>query len=219
MGNVREIGIMLSRFFQYYNFRVKPKLLGWITRFLYSNKNIIIGNNFTCDSIPNLFIGKNSSLTIGNNTQFRKDIEIRAHGQSLLKIGSNVRIDRGVRLLSTNQSQIVIGDRTAIGLYSVFNGGDDIILGEACLISGFVYLQTSMHSHDYGTYIKDQGFSHAPVILGNDIWLGAHAVILPGCHLSDGVIVGSNAVVTSPVDTNKIVGGVPAKVIGDRKKR
>jgi len=210
---------MLSRFLQYCHFRVKPRLLGWMTRFLYSNKNIIIGKNFTCDSIPNLFISKNSSLIIGNNTQFRKDIEIRAHEQSLLKIGSNVRIDRGVRLLSTNQSQIVIGDRTAIGLYSVFNGGDNIILGEACLISGFVYLQTSMHSHGYGAYIKDQGFSHAPVILGNDIWLGAHAVILPGCHLSDGVIVGSNAVVTSSVEINTIVGGVPAKVIGDRTKR
>ena len=210
---------MLSPFFQYYHFRVKPRLFGWITRFLYSNKNIIIGKNFTCDSIPNIFIDKSSSLTIGNNTQFKKDIEIRAHKQSLIKIDSNVRIDRGVRLLSTNQSQIVIGDRTTIGLYSVFNGGDDIILGEACLISGFVYLQTSIHSHDYGTYIKDQGFSHAPVILGNDIWLGAHAVVLPGCHLSDGAIVGSNAVVTSSVDTNKIVGGVPAKVIGDRKKQ
>ena len=210
---------MLSRFLQYCHFRVKPRLLGWMTRFLYSNKNIIIGKNFTCDSIPNLFISKNSSLIIGNNTQFRKGIEIRAHEQSLLKIGSNVRIDRGVRLLSTNQSQIVIGDRTAIGLYSVFNGGDNIILGEACLISGFVYLQTSMHSHDYGIYIKDQGYSHAPVILGNDIWLGAHAVILPGCHLSDGVIVGSNAVVTSSVEINTIVGGVPAKVIGDRTKR
>ena len=51
-----------------------------------------------------------------------------------------------------------IGPNTAIGLHSVFNGGDDITIGKSCLISGFVYIQTSMHKHDKGQFIKKQGF-------------------------------------------------------------
>lgn len=208
---------MISEIIQYYLYSLKPKIVGWITKCIYSRHNVRFGKGLTCDQIPRIFVDKNAQLLIEENVQFRKGVEIRVHGDSKMNIGSRVKIDRGVRLLSANKAVLSVGNRTAIGLYSVFNGGDDITLGEACLISGFVYLQTSMHSHKKGAFIKDQGYSHSPVTLGDDVWLGAHAVVLPGCKLDNGAVVGSNAVVTKSVESNVISAGVPAKLIGTRE--
>jgi len=161
-------------------------------------------------------VNNKAMLNIAQHVQFRRNVEIRAHGESSIFISENVRIDRDVRLLATNKAKLSIGKRTAIGLNSVFNGGEDICIGEACLISGFVYLQTSMHNFERNSFIRDQGFTHAPITLNDDVWLGAHVVILPGCALSNGVIVGSNAVVTKSIKNNVIVAGVPANKIGSR---
>jgi acetyltransferase-like isoleucine patch superfamily enzyme len=196
----------------------KPRFLGWIFRLLcLGSKRVVVGKNFCCNSFPDLTVDKDCQLSIGDNVLLRRGVEIRVHSSSKVHIGRNCRIDRGVRLLSANHSEIVIGDGTRIGLYTVFNGGDSIHIGEKVLISGFVYLQTSMHNHNKEKKVQDQGYSHKPVKLQDDAWLGAHVVVLPGCIIGRGSVVGSNAVVTRDVVDFSIVAGVPAKVINSRK--
>ena len=207
---------MLSSFYQKYSFTIRSIILGLICRILYSKGNITIHKGFVCDSIPKIIINKKARLVIHRNVYLRNDVEIRAHQTSKITISENVKIDRGVRLLSTNSANMFIGSKSAVGLYSVFNGGDDITIGESCLISGFVYIQTSMHKHSKGQFIKEQGFIHSPITLGDDVWLGAHSTIMPGCNLEHGTIVGSNAVVTKSTNLNEIIAGVPAKKINIR---
>lgn len=150
--------------------------------------------------------------------ELRRNVEIRVHGNSQIKIGNNTRIDRGVRILSTNKSAIQIEDEARIGLYSVLNGGDSITVGRKVLVSGFVYLQTSMHGYsNKDEFVQDQGYSHAPVILEEDCWLGTHVVVLPGIVIGKGAVVGSNAVVTKDVEPYHVVAGIPAKSIKERK--
>lgn len=156
-------------------------------------------------------------MNIGNNVLLRRNVEIRCHGKSTIEIENNVRIDRGVRLLAANNSKITIGDGTRIGLYTVFNGGDSITIGKKVLISGFVYLQTSMHKHQKNKDVQDQGYAHHPVELKDDAWLGAHVVVLPGCTIGKGAVVGSNAVVTQSVNDNMVVAGIPAKPLKERE--
>ena len=55
------------------------------------------------------------------------------------------------------------------------------------------------------------------IIIHDDVWIGANAVILPNCEIGKGVIVGAGAVVTSNIDSYSIVGGVPAKLIKKRE--
>ena len=205
-----------SLLYQDYISNTRPKILGIITKILYSAGNINFKGSFLCDQIPRIIINKGSSLLIENNVYLRADVELRAHENSKIIIEKDVKIDRGVRLLSTNNSTLKIGNNSSIGLYSVFNGGDDIIIGNSCLISGFVYIQTSMHIHKKGIFVKEQGFSHSPINMGDDVWLGAHSTILPGCKLGNGSIVGSNAVVTKSISSNEIVAGVPAEKIKER---
>lgn len=208
----------MNRLTQYILRDFRPKFYGWLTRVVYSGSNISFGKNLRCDSVPKILIDTNAKLTINDNLELRRNIEIRVHGKARVNIGKNVRIDRGVRILAANQSEITIGEGTRIGLYTVFNGGDSITVGKKTLISGFVYLQTSMHGFkDRNLSVQEQGYDHLPVVLEEDVWLGTHVVILPGVRLEKGVVVGSNAVVTKSVEAYKVVGGIPAKELKERE--
>lgn len=202
---------------QYFLRTWRPKFYGWLTQVIYSSKNVQIGKNLRCDSVPKILIDKTAKISIGNDVELRRNLEIRAHQQSELTIGSNVRIDRGVRLLAANSAKVTLNDKVRVGLYTVFNGGDSITVGKGSLISGFVYLQTSMHGYkDKDTSVQDQGFEHAPVVLKEDTWLGTHVVVLPGVVLEKGVVVGSNAVVTKSAEAHTVIGGIPARELKRR---
>ena len=82
-----------------------------------------------------------------------------------------------------------------------------------------VVIYTQNHRYDrFDVPMGKQGHMPVePVIIGNDVWIGRRVMIMPGCHIGDGVIIGAGAVVTKDVAPYSIVGGVPAKVIGSRK--
>lgn len=77
----------------------------------------------------------------------------------------------------------------------------------------------------YGRYFDNAEYENSylrknePVIIGNDVWIGANVVILPGVKIGDGAIIAAGAVVTKDVEDYAIVGGVPAKVIKYRFTR
>lgn len=65
-------------------------------------------------------------------------------------------------------------------------------------------------------FVNQDNFEHLgnkKVVIGNDVWIGAHTVILPGVNIGNGAIIGAGAVVTKDVPPYAIVGGVPAKII------
>jgi acetyltransferase-like isoleucine patch superfamily enzyme len=204
---------MISKLF--YSSELLKCVKGLLSRMI-NKKKVSIGRRFKCDGIPYIHVTDNGKITIGNDVSFRRDVEIRVHKNARLSIGDNCQIDRGVRILATNSATVILKKGTKVGLYSVFNGGDRISIGENCLISGFVYLQTSMHNYDGNNNIQTAGYSHAPVTIGDDVWIGAHVTVLPGCCLRDGSVVGSNAVVTKSTRSGDIIAGVPAKKINNR---
>ena len=197
--------------------KYSPKIKGLVFKLLFSSKRISVGRNFQCDTWPTMIIDKKAKLIIGDNVTLRRNVEFRAHGNSTIYLKGNNRIDRGVRILGNNNAEISVGTNTRIGLYAVLNGGDSISIGQKVLISGFVYLQTSLHNHNKNGNIQDQGYKHGPIEIHDDVWLGAHVVVLPNCVLSKGCVVGSNAVVTKSADKENVLAGVPAKTIKERK--
>ena len=96
--------------------------------------------------------------------------------------------------------------------------GGSIEIGEFCLISQFVSIIGSNHNIQKSEKIALQGWSKNRnfVKIGDDVWIGAHSVILPGVSIATGAVIAAGSVVSKDVDSYKIVAGNPAKVIGNR---
>ena len=65
--------------------------------------------------------------------------------------------------------------------------------------------------------IKNQGVTKLKTVIGNDVWIGANVSIMAGVNIGDGCVIAAGAVVTKDIPAHSIVGGVPAKVIKNRK--
>lgn len=175
-----------------------------------------VGRGLRAEGWPVLTLEPRTRLTVGEGVIFRAGVEIRVHEEAEVRIGSGCRIDRGVRLLATHRAVLSLGGGSRVGLGSVLNGGDDITVGAKSLLSGYVFLQTSAHRYEGLGQIQDQGYTHQPVRLGPDCWLGAHAVVLPGVELGAGVVVGALSVVTQSFPAGSVVVGAPARLVKQR---
>ncbi|KAB0302253.1 acyltransferase [Vibrio fortis] len=158
-------------------------------------------------------IDAKSKIKIMKGCVLRPYIELRATNNSSLILGDNVKLDKSIRMIATNQTKIHVGANCKIGLGTVFNGGGNINIGEKTLISGYVYIQTSMHNHSKETDIIDSGYIYGDINIERGSWLGVHSVIFPNVNLGERTIVGSNAVVNRSFENGSIIGGIPAKRI------
>ena len=112
-----------------------------------------------------------------------------------LSVGANVFINRGTFIAA--RADISIGDNTLIGPYVIINSGDHLY-GDSAL------------------RIRDQGHNLQPIVIHEDVWIGAHAVILKGTVLGQGCVVAAGAVVTKDVPAHTMVAGVPARSVNQR---
>lgn len=174
---------------------IKPRLLGRITKLLYSGGSISIGRNFRCDSIPSLS-AIDGSIVIGDNVIIKKYVELRSSRKGILEIGNSCILDRGVRIISAN-SITRFGNNVKIGFYSVINGGGGVEILDNTSLYGFVYIQTSTHI-DKGEKIDLKSsvkFIHKKVKIGRNVLVGAHTSILPGSVIEDNVTIAFNSVI------------------------
>lgn len=128
-------------------------------------------------------------------------------------IGQAVNIESGAEF----DEHVTIGDRSSLGVDSQVFGpvtiGSNVMMGPECCIL------TRNHQHDRCDIpMIDQGYEdYRPVVIGDDVWIGRRVIILPGVTVGGGSIIAAGAVVSKDVKPYSIVGGVPAKQIGDRK--
>ena len=105
---------------------------------------------------------------------------------------------------------IIVGKRVFINEGCCFQDQGGISIGDDCLIGQQVVIATLNHDLD-PKHRKDM--LPAPVKIGKNVWIGAHATILQGVTIGDNSVVAAGAVVTKDVPPNTVVGGVPAKII------
>ena len=107
---------------------------------------------------------------------------------------------------------VFIGDHTRIGLHNTIIG--PVTIGSHVnLAQGITVTALNHNFEDTNRRIDEQGVSTTPVIIGDDVWIGANAVILPGVHIGNHCVVAAGAVVTKDVPAHSLVAGVPAKII------
>lgn len=157
------------------------------------------------------------------HTRISSDIVLTNYAPDRLQVGIGSGLSTGTALAfgddSDGYGRIEIGERTWIGQYNNLRAGGGVItIGDDCLISQFCSLIASNHAIAKGQPIRDQGCDRdkVNVTLGDDIWLGAGATIMPGVTIDTGAVVGANSVVTKSIPEYEIWAGSPAKKIGER---
>lgn len=161
-------------------------------------------NRVRIDKSATVFTGPDNILTLKPGVSVGKGSVITC---------SDEMAKKGVR------SRIEIGEDTAINEYNnIRASGGEIIIGKKCIISQYVSMIASNHEINTTEYMKDALWDNTKtsVTIGDDVWIGAGAVILPGVRVGNGCVIASGAVVTKNVPDYSIVAGVPAKVVSQR---
>ena len=107
---------------------------------------------------------------------------------------------------------VMIGDHTRIGLHNTIIGpvliGNHVNLAQGITVTALNHIFENSEKR-----IDEQGVSTSAVVIEDDIWIGANAVVLPGVTIGHHSVVAAGAVVTKDVPPHSLVAGVPAKVI------
>jgi len=159
-------------------------------------------------------------------------LEIYHQTWNRLRIGARSRIGDGVRL-SLRGGTMDIGEDTEIrrlGTYQiagsacigsgvvlstgiVMHCADSIEVGDLTIIGEYTTVTDSGHRRTPPSVAIHHASTRQPVVIGRNVWMGAHAVITPGVKVGDQAFVGAGAVVTKDVAPGWLVGGVPARPI------
>lgn len=119
-------------------------------------------------------------------------------------------------------NNIYFGNNCEVNMNCTFLDDNKIIIGDYALIAPNVQIYTAYHptsaKERFGEPKEDGSFAFcktitAPVIIGNHVWIGGGAIILPGVTIGDNVVIGAGSVVTSDIPSNQVAYGNPCKII------
>lgn len=174
--------------------------------FAQKGAKLIFPKKFTCGK--NLSIGRHSlinalsldGVTIGDNFSMGNFSMIECTG-----------VLRGVG------ESLIIGDNVGINHHCFIAVRGEIVIGDNVIFGPRVTVLSENHNFDkLDVPIKNQGETRYKTVIGDDVWIGANAIIMPGVTIASGSIIASGAVVTKHTKQNTIVGGVPSKFIKNR---
>ena len=151
-------------------------------------------------------------LTLGRGVTIANPAQVR--------FGDGVRLGHGVYLDANGpRGRVEIGARSHVDVHSVLYGQGGLRIGSGCAIAGgvLIYSQTNRFDLEPERPISEQGAHYAAVGIGDDVWIGAGAIILPGVCIGDHAVVAAGGVVRSDVPPWKVVAGVPARIVKDRR--
>jgi galactoside O-acetyltransferase len=157
--------------------------------------------------------GHSEFLNIGIGCLFVSPNSMSFFGRTNINDGCYFNADGG---------NISVGDSTAFNHDVHINGacGRNIKIGAYCLIGPGVVMRTASHRISrLDVKIQNQGHDPLDIVIGDDCWIGANAVILGGVKIGEGAVIGAGAVVTKDVPALGIAVGVPARVVKFRTQK
>lgn len=119
-------------------------------------------------------------------------------------------------------NNIFFGNNCEVNMNCTFLDDNRIVIGDNALIAPNVQIYTAFHPTNaadrFGPPREDGSFAFcktqtAPVIIGNNVWIGGGAILLPGVTIGDNVVIGAGSVVTKDIPANSVACGNPCRVI------
>ena len=152
--------------------------------------------------------------------RYRCSVNLKARVQ----LNNKIRMGKGTviksfAIIQTSGGEILIGKNCAISSFNHISTdraniriGDDVRLGPHVIIVGSTRIY-----RDKSRRIVEQGYTHKGIKIGNDVLIGARAVILDGVEIGNGAVIGVGSVVARDVPSYSVVFGTPAEVIFRRQ--
>lgn len=163
-----------------------------------------------------------SSMLYGRNLRLGDRTELQCWSRGGIVLGANVSI--GEHSCISNGfnpfgdiGRVKISDNVGIGGFSYICCPSSLEIGEGTITGQYLSIHPQNHEFsDHAVPIRLQGTSAQGVAIGANCWIGAKVTILDGVTLGDGCVIAAGAVVTQSFPANAIIGGVPAKRLGNR---
>jgi acetyltransferase-like isoleucine patch superfamily enzyme len=160
-----------------------------------------------------LVIPRGSFLFLGFDHLTPAPCMVQLRKNARMSIDGTVHINRGTRVFVNDGAHLEIGTRSFINDCSTVTCSEHIRIGSGCAISwSSNILDTTVHELLVCGVPRPRS---RPVTVGDGVWIGTGAIILPGVTIGDGAVVGAGSVVTSDVKSGTVVAGNPARVIAE----
>ncbi|HEX2826076.1 MAG TPA: acyltransferase [Burkholderiales bacterium] len=158
--------------------------------------------------------GASSGWRIGRNIQFAGAFERFRFGEGVVLYGNTYLDAHG------KAGTVTIGARSHVDQFCVLYGQGGLSLGPDCAIASgvVIYSQSNQDLLRDGTPVTRQPPRYAAVRIGDAVWIGAKACILPGVSIGAGSIVGAGSVVLHDIPAGSTAYGVPARIAGQRQR-
>ncbi|MGY3766281.1 sugar O-acetyltransferase [Vagococcus vulneris] len=123
-------------------------------------------------------------------------------------------------------NNIYFGNNCEVNMNCTFLDDNKITIGDNALIAPNVQIYTAFHPTNakerFGEINKDGEFEFcktqtAPVNIGDNVWIGGGAIIMPGVNIGSNVVIGAGSIVTKDIPSDKIAFGNPCRVVKDNK--
>lgn len=142
---------------------------------------------------------------------------VTVEGSRNVYVGRGTRLGRRTFLKTDGPGRIVIGRDVTINDGATIVAYQEVRICDNTMVGEYVTIRDQNHGARSGELIRRQNYEVASVSVGDGAWLGRGVCVLKGVSVGDGAVVAANAVVTGDVAPFSIVGGVPARPIGQRK--
>lgn len=134
-----------------------------------------------CSPIAEIKIEKNTITEIGKKLKLRSNSHIRVRKKAMLRIGKNASFNYGCMLVV--REKVVIGDNLQLA--------PNVMIYD--------------HDHDYSVGIEKLEYLTSPIVIGDNVWIGANSVILRGTEIGDNCVIAAGSVVKGKIPANTVV--------------
>lgn len=166
---------------------------------------------------PTVRVEYPARIWLGDSVHVHYRSELRSGQGGKIELADSCRIGPYAMLLA-QEGYLKMGSNGYVGPFSILRGDGGLEIGRDVLISPQVVIMTANHAFEDCLHpIRQQGDVREPVVIEDDVWLGAGVKVMAGVRIGRGVVVAAGAVVTHDVPPFAIVGGVPARLIRFRR--
>lgn len=152
--------------------------------------------------------GNRRNINWGNRCKVHRDSHFRLsweNNEGELVLGDNSTIEVGC-ILNSHNGQIKIGERAYIGIRSIVQGKGHVEIGAWAMLGPCVQIYSSDHIYKTGKGpYRDRGETASPIRIGNNVWIGASAIILRGTTLGDNCVVAAAAVAKGNYEPDTLI--------------